>query len=171
MAKCRLKTVRAAFVRQSSRFHNDEEGQLVFVGIFGSVGIVLMLAMFLNMSANLHEKMRMQNAADAACLAAAQEIADGMNIISDNNVAITEFLALKSLSEAMVPMAESLFPSHDQRYLDLLEALEDNPDLWEEKERYRKARNLEELIPTYRIEYLRLSHRDRAQVLRLVKPG
>ncbi|GMV92587.1 MAG: hypothetical protein AMXMBFR82_23650 [Candidatus Hydrogenedentota bacterium] len=132
--------------RVAQRFHEDQQGQLIFIGMFGAFGFVFILALFLNMSANLHEKMRMQAAADAACLAAAQEIADGMNTISDNNVAITEFVALKSLSEAMVPMAEALFESHDATYNELLEAMEDSPDLFPLKEQYRKARNLEELI-------------------------
>ena len=85
------------------RFHRDDGAQILFMGIFGSIAFTLLLAFVLNNSANLHEKMRMQNAADAASLAAAQVFADGMNTISDNNVAITEFLALKSISQAMVP--------------------------------------------------------------------
>ena len=132
--------------QMARRFHRDEEAQVIFIGIFGSIAFTLLLAFVLNNSANLHEKMRMQNAADAASLAAAQVFADGMNTISDNNVAITEFLALKSISQAMVPMAGSLISGHFDTYLELLEACLIQPELWPLKELYRIATNFDILV-------------------------
>ncbi len=130
----------------AGRFHRDEGAQIIFIGIFGSIAFTLLLAFVLNNSANLHEKIRMQNAADAASLAAAQVFADGMNTISDNNVAITEFLALKSISQAMVPMASSLISGHYETYLALLEACVEQPELWPLKEKYRIATNFDRLV-------------------------
>src|SRR5690606_17611998 len=72
-----------------------------FIGLFGAVALVFMLAMVLNAADNIQEKTRMQNAADTAALAAAHVIAGGLNTISDNNVAITELLAIWSISEGL----------------------------------------------------------------------
>ena len=99
-ARSRVRVLRSVG-KSVVRFNRDDHAQMVFIGVFGAIALIVLLAFVLNNSANLHEKMRMQNAADAAAMAAAQEIARGMNIISDNNVAITEYLAQKTTSEVL----------------------------------------------------------------------
>jgi hypothetical protein len=100
----------------AARFHRDDDAQIAFIGIFGAVAFTIFLSFLINNSANLHAKMRMQQAADASALAAAQVVADGMNIISDNNVAITEYLALKSVSEGLFTLVKTRIDYHESQY-------------------------------------------------------
>lgn len=97
-----LRRILEATTMESRRFHRDDRGQFVFIALFGAIAFFILLGLILNNADKLNEKVRMQNAADASALVSAEVIAAGLNSMSDNNVAITETIALKSLIEGMV---------------------------------------------------------------------
>lgn len=108
----------ARLVAMMRGFHDDDSGAVLFIGFFGAVALVFLLAMVLNVAANISEKERMQNASDAAALAAAHEVANGLNTISDCNVAITEYLAIYSVSKGLYQTGsnEAIQKSYEFQY-------------------------------------------------------
>lgn len=75
-------------------FHRDERGQIIYLTIVSIVVFVSLAALIINSGNAVTRKLETQNAVDAAAVSGATWIARGMNIISMNNVAMTEIMAL-----------------------------------------------------------------------------
>lgn len=94
------------------RLHNDQRGQIVPLFMFGVLGLVLLVVFLLNTGAQLDTRMKVQNAADAAAITQAAWTARTMNLISMNNVAITQTAAASvNLTAAYYTIAEATYYS------------------------------------------------------------
>jgi hypothetical protein len=84
-----------------SRFHRDQRGQIIYLAVASVIAFVALGALVVNTGYLVTRRMETQNAADAAAAAGSAWIARGMNIISMNNVAMTEFLGLAVVLRAL----------------------------------------------------------------------
>lgn len=84
-----------------SSFHRDEQGQIIYLTVVSVVVFVALAALIINSGHMVTRKMETQNAVDAAAVSSAAWIARGMNVISMNNVAMTELLALTVVLRAL----------------------------------------------------------------------
>lgn len=83
------------------RLHRNEQGQIIPLTVFGALVFTFLAALIINSGGGVTRKIEMQNAVDAAAVSGATWIARGMNIISANNVAMTEVLALIVVLKAL----------------------------------------------------------------------
>ena len=82
-------------------FHGDERGQLLYLTVVSVVIFVAFAALIINSGHMVTRKIETQNAVDAAAVSSAAWIARGMNIISMDNVAMTELLAFTVVLRAL----------------------------------------------------------------------
>jgi hypothetical protein len=80
--------------RRLRRLHSDESGQVLWLFVVSGLALVVLSALVFNTGRQATRKMEMQNAVDASAVSGAMWMARGMNIVSMNNVAMTEILGL-----------------------------------------------------------------------------
>jgi hypothetical protein len=85
------------------RLHRNDQGQVVPLFMLGVLALVLLVVMVLNTGEQITTRMRVQDAADAAAITQATWVARSLNVLSMNNVAITQAAALVIITEALIP--------------------------------------------------------------------
>jgi hypothetical protein len=91
----------AGAMRAIARLHRDERGLLSGVNLVTITMIMVLLVTIMNVGHVTHNKLGMQNAADAAALSAAVMNARLMNAVTATNHVIGEMVALVSIHEAV----------------------------------------------------------------------
>ncbi|RMG41698.1 MAG: prolipoprotein diacylglyceryl transferase [Planctomycetota bacterium] len=98
------------------RVHTDQTGGITLLSVFVILMLATLLVMIVNVIAHVDDRVRMQNAADAACRSAATVIARGLNATAfANHLTADVFAVTAFLREARDRNAEQLVP-------DILEA-------------------------------------------------
>lgn len=87
-------------LRSFRGLHRDQRGQIVPLFMLGLVSIVLSVAMILNTGRAVHNRTRVQNAADAAAITQASWAARSLNVISMNNVGLVHMFTVFMVSNA-----------------------------------------------------------------------
>lgn len=90
------------------RFHRDEDAAVAPLLLFIGLALAYMLVLVMNTSQSLHEKTRLQNTADSVAITHADWTARSLNVMSMNNVAITQMHAIMVTSTAWVATAAVL---------------------------------------------------------------
>ncbi len=88
--------------------HRDERGQIVPMFMLGILALVALLALVLNTGNQVNARIKVQDAADAAAVTQAAWTARSLNVISMNNVAITQAFAINVITTALLaPLTEA----------------------------------------------------------------
>jgi hypothetical protein len=97
--------------RLPARLHRDEQGTISIVTVFAVLLLVMLLGMVMNVGRTVDDKIRMQNAADAAAYSGGVVIARGMNTLTFSNHLLFDVCALTALlREARDRNAEQYVP-------------------------------------------------------------
>ena len=91
------RTIRAAL----GRFARDERGAVAYLMMVGMTTVTLMVFLIVNTGNGLHDRTRAQDAADALAMTHAVEGARSLNVMSMNNVALTQGFAVGTISAAL----------------------------------------------------------------------
>ncbi|MFO7904545.1 MAG: Tad domain-containing protein [Pirellulaceae bacterium] len=93
------------------RLHRDQRGTMGIVALFTLLALVILLGMVINTGQQVDQKIKMQNAADAATYAGGVVLARNMNSLAFTNQLLSEVFALTAfMREAGLRRAESLTP-------------------------------------------------------------
>ncbi|MFW6171187.1 MAG: Tad domain-containing protein [Planctomycetota bacterium] len=93
------------------RLHRDQRGTISIVALFTLLALVILLGMVVNTGQQVDQKIKMQNAADAATYAGGVVLARNMNTLAFTNQLLSEVFALTAfMREAGLRRAESLTP-------------------------------------------------------------
>jgi hypothetical protein len=104
------RTVRKRLVR-IARLHRDECGTISILTVVTVIGLMMLLGLVLNVGRHIDDKVKMQNAADAATYSGGTVLARGMNSIAFTNHLLCDVFALTAfLREARDRNAEALVP-------------------------------------------------------------
>jgi hypothetical protein len=117
-ARSRWQTARAACAipwrcgaRAVARLHRDEGGALSLMMVVTMLGLVMVLGMVINVGRQVDDKIKMQNAADAAAYSGGVVLARGMNSLAFTNHLLCDVFALTAfLREARDRTGESMVP-------------------------------------------------------------
>jgi len=82
------------------KFHANDRGQILPIALVGMFGMVLLLAYILNTGQKISDRTRVQNAADAAAMTQASWAARSLNVMSMNNVGMTQMFTVFMVSQA-----------------------------------------------------------------------
>ncbi len=94
-----------------SRLHRDERGTISIVTVFTLLMFTMLLVMIVNVATHLDDKIKMQNAADAAGYSGGVVLARGMNGVAFTNHLLCDVFAMTAfLREARDRNAERLTP-------------------------------------------------------------
>ncbi|MCY2993266.1 MAG: Tad domain-containing protein [Planctomycetota bacterium] len=97
--------------RWIARVHSDQSGSISVVTVFAVILLVMLLGMVSNSGLQVDQKIKMQNAADAATYSGAVVITRGMNTLAFTNHLLSDVFALTAfMREARDRSAESLTP-------------------------------------------------------------
>jgi hypothetical protein len=93
------------------RAHRDQRGSISILSVFALLSFTMLLMMLVNVAKHVDDKVKMQNAADAAAYSGAGVIARGMNAIAFTNHLEADVFALTAfLREARERNAERYVP-------------------------------------------------------------
>lgn len=93
------------------RVHNDERGSISIVTVFTLLMFTMILVMIVNVGTHIDDKLKMQNASDAATYSGGVVLARGMNGLAFSNHLISDVFAMTAfLREGRGRNAESLVP-------------------------------------------------------------
>lgn len=93
------------------RVHNDERGSISIVTVFTLLMFTMILVMIVNVGTHIDDKLKMQNASDAATYSGGVVLARGMNGLAFSNHLISDVFAMTAfLREGRDRNAESLVP-------------------------------------------------------------
>ncbi len=93
------------------RVHNDERGTISIVTVFALLMFTMLLVMIVNVGIHIDDKLKMQNAADAATYSGGTVLARGMNGLAFSNHLLGDVFAMTAfLRESRDRNAESLIP-------------------------------------------------------------
>lgn len=96
---------------QGTRLHRDERGTISVISVFAIFLLTIVLGMVFNIGRQLDDKLRMQNAADAACYTGTLTLTRGMNAIAFTNHLECEVFALTAyMREGQQRYSESFMP-------------------------------------------------------------
>ena len=98
-----MRGLRVRFARRLTRFHADRRGQIAPLAVIGMLPLVMLLGIIFNTSEQIVDKTRVQNAVDAAVMTQATWTARSLNVMSMNNVAITQAHAINVISVTLLP--------------------------------------------------------------------
>lgn len=84
--------------------HRDERAQVAPLFVLGAIALVLSLALLLNTGAQSARRIEVQNAADAAAMTQAVWTARSLDLMSMNNVATVQMVALNATVSALIPV-------------------------------------------------------------------
>jgi hypothetical protein len=106
-----LRRMRRTALALPLRLHRDQRGTIGIVGVFTLLALVILLGMVMNTGQQVDQKIKMQNAADAASYAGGVTLARNMNSLALTNQLLSEVFALTAfMREAAARRAESLTP-------------------------------------------------------------
>lgn len=108
------------------RLHSDESGQVLWLFVVSGLALVVLAALVFNTGKQATRRMEMQNAVDATAVSGATWIARGMNVVSMDNVAMTELLGLIANLQAIrqsIPINRIILETEDG----IADALMSNP--------------------------------------------
>jgi len=101
----------SSLLRSPARLHRDESGSISIISVFAVMILALLLGMVLNSGLQVDQKVKMQNAADAATHSGAVVIGRGVNTLAFTNHLLSDVFALTAfMREAGNRTAESLTP-------------------------------------------------------------
>jgi hypothetical protein len=93
------------------RLHRDQRGTISIIGVFTLLALVILLGMVMNTGQQVDQKIKMQNAADAATYSGGVVLSRNMNSLAFTNHLLSEVFALTAfMREAQARRAESLTP-------------------------------------------------------------
>ena len=93
------------------RVHTDERGSISIVTVFTLLMFTMILVMLVNVGTHIDDKLKMQNASDAATYSGGVVLARGMNGLAFSNHLISDVFAMTAfLREGRDRNAESLVP-------------------------------------------------------------
>ena len=93
------------------RVHSDERGSISIVTVFTLLMFTMILVMIVNVGTHIDDKLKMQNASDAATYSGGVVLARGMNGLAFSNHLISDVFAMTAfLREGRDRNAESLVP-------------------------------------------------------------
>jgi hypothetical protein len=92
--------------KRLARLHSDEGGQVLWFFVLTIAALVMLVAFVFNTGKQVTRKIEMQNAVDTAAISGATWVARGLNVMSMNNVAMTQTFALIVNLRAMVMAAK-----------------------------------------------------------------
>lgn len=120
----RLVSSLRALVRLPRRVHGDQRGTISIVSVFTLLMFTMLLILIINVARHLDDKVRMQNAADAAAHSGGVVLARGMNAVAFSNHLLADVFAITAfLREGRDRHAEQLTP-------EILEAWERNGEIF-----------------------------------------
>lgn len=97
--------------RRARSIHRDESGSLSILSVFVMLMLTMLLMLLFNVAKQLDDKVRMQNAADAAAYSGGSVLARGMNAIAFSNHLEADVFAITAfLREARDRNAEQYVP-------------------------------------------------------------
>ncbi len=104
--------------------HGDQRGAISLLSVFGIFLFTILLGQVMNVGRQIDDKLRMQNAADAAAYSGAVGIARGMNAIAFSNHILCETFALTAYmreardrhSDPLVPPILAAWQSTGERF-------------------------------------------------------
>jgi len=97
--------------RRCARLPADQQGQITILTVFAVLMLVIVLGMVMNAGHQVDDKIRMQNAADAAAYSGGVVLARGMNTLAFTNHLLCDVFALTAfMREARDRNAESFVP-------------------------------------------------------------
>jgi len=109
-APCRMRAARWAMARLRG-LHCNESGTISVLSVFGLMLLAMLLGMVINVGKQVDDKVRLQNAADAATYSGGVVIARGMNTLSFCNHLLCDVFALTAyMREARDQMAKNPVP-------------------------------------------------------------
>lgn len=80
-----------------------QSGQIIILFVVGLMSLILLLSLIFNTGQQIDARIKAQNAADAAALSQSTAVARSLNVMSMNNVAITQAFTLNVLMTALLP--------------------------------------------------------------------
>ncbi len=106
-----LRTLGSCLSAHINRLHRDERGSISLLTVFATLLFTMLLVSLVNLATHLDDKLKMQNAADAATYSGGVVLARGMNAISFTNHLEADVFALTAfLREARDRNAEKFVP-------------------------------------------------------------
>lgn len=100
-----------AWPGRCARLHGDQSGSISVASVFAVLLLAFLLGMVMNSSLQVDQKVKMQNAADAATYSGAVVIGRGLNTVAFSNHLLCDVFALTAfMREAQDRKAESLTP-------------------------------------------------------------
>ena len=103
--------INRAIVVWRQRLHRDQRGSISITSVFALLMFTMLLVMVVNMGTHVDDKLKMQNAADAASYSGGVIIARGLNGIAFANHLVSDVFAMTAfLRESRDRNAESLVP-------------------------------------------------------------
>ncbi|MEO1998178.1 MAG: Tad domain-containing protein, partial [Planctomycetaceae bacterium] len=125
----------------SARVHSDERGTISILTVFTLLMFTMLLIMIINVATHVDDKLKMQNAADAAAYSGGLVLSRGMNAVAFSNHLLCDVFAITAyLREGRDRNAEQLTP-------EILDAWERNGELFSRAE-YEKFQDLSSAIGT-----------------------
>lgn len=104
--------VLAARLARLRGLHHDERGVLSVMSLIFILALAMLLGMIINVGQHVDDKLKMQNAADAATYSSTVVLARGMNAVAFSNHLLCDTFALTAfLREARDRNAESMTPA------------------------------------------------------------
>src|ERR1044072_12685 len=97
----RLHNIARQALCSARRLHRDQRGVTSLLSLVAVMVFTMLLVMLTNVVRHVDDKVRMQNAADAAAFSGAAVLARGMNSIAFANHLQAETLALTALTRAL----------------------------------------------------------------------
>lgn len=98
-------------VRRGAALNADQQGQITILTVFAVLMLVIVLGMVMHAGYQVDDKIRMQNAADAAAYSGGVVLARGMNTLAFTNHLLCDVFALTAfMREARDRHAESYVP-------------------------------------------------------------
>jgi len=93
------------------RLHADQKGSISIISVFVLLMFTMLMIMIVNVGTHIDDKLKMQNAADAATYSGGVVLARGMNSLAYTNHLLCDVFAITAfLREASERNAESLVP-------------------------------------------------------------
>ncbi|HEV2992572.1 MAG TPA: pilus assembly protein TadG-related protein [Candidatus Angelobacter sp.] len=118
--------MQALILQRLKRLHSDESGQVLWIFVVSGLALVVLAALVFNTGKQATRRMEMQNAVDASAVSGAMWFARGMNVISMDNVAMTEALGiivnLRAIEQS-IPINRAILEAEDA----VADALMSNP--------------------------------------------
>ncbi|HTI50109.1 MAG TPA: pilus assembly protein TadG-related protein, partial [Planctomycetaceae bacterium] len=104
------RTLRTGTARLA-RLHRDERGTISILTVVTLIGLMMLLGLVVNVGRHIDDKVKMQNAADAATYSGGTVLARGMNSVAFTNHLLCDVFALTAfMREARDRNAEAMVP-------------------------------------------------------------